>query len=131
MADSAVCPRYARGHRSPRHRTPRRAPRQLRDLRARYTLRVRLEPVALVALSLRVVEVRLRLRRRKGERELALHIPPGARAPDALPCVACASTTRSPLLCDDALHILCETCAPDPAGRPRCPACRSGKARSA
>jgi hypothetical protein len=102
---------------------------KLRDLRARYSLRVRLEPVALVALSLRVVEVRLRLRRRKGEREIALHIPPCARAPDALSCVACASTTRSPLLCDDALHILCETCAPDPAGRPRCPACRGGKAR--
>jgi hypothetical protein len=102
---------------------------KLRDLRARYSLRVRLEPVALVALSLRVVEVRLHLRRRKGEREIALHIPPCARAPDALSCVACASTTRSPLLCDDALHILCETCAPDPAGRPRCPACRGGKAR--
>jgi hypothetical protein len=104
---------------------------KLRDLRARYTLRVRLEPVSLVALSVRVVEVRLRLRRRKGEREIALHIPPGARAPDALPCVACASTTRSPLLCDDALHLLCETCAPDPTGRPRCPACRGGKARPA
>lgn len=103
---------------------------KLRDLRARYSLRVRLEPVALVAVSLRVAEVRLRLRRRKGEREIALHVPPGARAPDALPCVACASTTRAPLLCDDALHVLCEACAPDAAGRPRCPACR-GKARSA
>jgi hypothetical protein len=103
---------------------------KLRDLRARYTLRVRLEPVALVAVAVRVAEVRLRLRRRKGERELALHIPPGARAPDALPCVACESTTRAPLLCDDALHILCETCAPDSTGRPRCPACR-GKARPA
>lgn len=98
---------------------------KLRDLGARYALRVRLEPVALVAISVRVAEVRLRLRRRKGERELALHIPPGARAPDALPCVACASTTRAPLLCDDALHILCETCAPDPGGRPRCPGCRA------
>jgi hypothetical protein len=103
---------------------------KLRDLRARYTLRVRLEPVALVAISVRVAEVRLRLRRRKGERELALHIPPGARLPDALPCVACAATTRTPLLCDDALHILCEACAPDAAGRPRCPACR-GKPRPA
>lgn len=103
---------------------------KLRDLRARYTLRVRLEPVALVAISVRIAEVRLRLRRRKGERELALHVPPGARAPDALPCVACVSTTRAPLLCDDALHILCETCAPDVGGRPRCPACR-GKAKPA
>lgn len=103
---------------------------KLRDLASRYTLRVRLEPVALAAIAMRVAEVRLRFRRRKGERELALQVPPGARAPDALACVACSSTTRAPLLCDDALHILCESCAPDPHGRPRCPACRKG-ARSA
>jgi hypothetical protein len=97
---------------------------KLRDLAARYTLRVRLDPIALVAIATRVAEVRIRLRRRKGEREIVLHVPPHARTPDALACVACPGTTRAPLLCDDALHILCETCAPDPAGRPRCPACR-------
>jgi hypothetical protein len=47
-----------------------------------------------------------------------------ARAPDALACVACPSTARAPLLCDDALHVLCESCAPDATGRPRCRACR-------
>lgn len=97
---------------------------KLRDLGARYLLRVRLEPIALAAIAMRVAEVRVRVRRRKGERELALHVPPGARAPDALPCVACPSTTRAPLLCDDALHVLCESCAPDATGRPRCRACR-------
>ena len=100
---------------------------KLRDLTARYTVRVRIEPVALVAISLRVAEIRLRLRRRKGERELALHVPPHARTPDALSCVACSGTTRAPLLCDDALHVLCETCAPDTTGRPRCPACRPAR----
>jgi hypothetical protein len=101
---------------------------KLRDLTARYTLRVRLEPIALVAIAMRVAEVRIRLRRRKGEREIALHVPPHARAPDALACVACAGTTRAPVLCDDALHLLCEACAPDAGGRPRCPACRPGRA---
>lgn len=101
---------------------------KLRDLTARYTLRVRLDPIALVAVAMRVVEVRIRLRRRKGEREIALHMPPSARSPDALACVACPGTTRAPLLCDDALHILCEACAPDATGRPRCPACRPGRA---
>jgi hypothetical protein len=28
------------------------------------------------------------------------------------------------LMCDDALHVLCETCAPDASGRSRCPVCR-------
>ena len=100
---------------------------KLHDLGVRYTLRVRVEPVALVAVAMRVAELRLRLRRRKGERELALHVPPQARTPDALACVACAGTTRAPLLCDDALHVLCEACAPDAGGRPRCPACRPGR----
>jgi hypothetical protein len=77
---------------------------------------------------MRVVEIRIRLRRRKGEREIALHVPPHARTPDALACVACSGTTRAPLLCDDALHVLCETCAPDAGGRPRCPACRPVRA---
>jgi hypothetical protein len=100
---------------------------KLRDLTARYTLRMRLDPVALVSVAMRVAEIRIRLRRRKGERELALHVPPSARTPDALACVGCAGTTRAPLLCDDALHVLCETCAPDTGGRPRCPACRTGR----
>lgn len=104
---------------------------KLRDLTSRYTLRLRLEPIALVAIAMRVAEVRIRLRRRKGEREIALHVPPCARTPDALACVACPGTTRAPLLCDDALHILCETCAPDAAGRPRCPACRPGRSSRA
>lgn len=103
---------------------------KLRDLAVRYTLRVRLDPVALIAITMRVVELRIRLRRRKGEREIALHVPPGARTPDALACVACPGTTRTPLLCDDALHILCETCAPAAGGRPRCPACRPGAQRA-
>lgn len=101
---------------------------KLRDLTARYSLRVRLDPVALIAIAMRVAEIRIRLRRRKGEREIAVHVPPGARTPDSLACVACPGTTRAPLLCDDALHVLCETCAPDAAGRPRCPVCRPSRA---
>jgi hypothetical protein len=100
---------------------------KLRELTGRYALRVRIEPVGLAAISMRVAEIRVRLRRRKGEREIALHVPPYARAPDALACVACPGTTRAPLLCDDALHVLCEVCAPDAGGRPRCPACRPGR----
>ena len=100
---------------------------KLRDLTARYTLRIRLDPIALVAIAMRVIELRIRLRRRKGEREMPLHVPPYAKTPDALACVACPGTTRAPLLCDEALHVLCEACAPDTAGRPRCPACRPGR----
>jgi hypothetical protein len=88
---------------------------------------VRIDPIALVAVAARVAEIRMRLRRRKGERTLELHVPPTARAPDALACVACPATTRTPVLCDDALHVLCEACAPEAGGRPRCPACHPGR----
>jgi hypothetical protein len=98
---------------------------KLRDLSTRYTLRVRIEPIALVSVTMRIAEIRMRLRRRKGERELELQLPPAARLPDALACVACANTTREPLLCDDALHVLCGSCAPEATGRPQCPACRT------
>lgn len=97
---------------------------KLRDLASRYTLRVRIDAVGLAAIATRVAEIRIRLRRRKGERELLVHVPPGARMPDAIACAGCPGTTRSPVLCDDALHVLCETCVPDANGRPRCPACR-------
>jgi hypothetical protein len=103
---------------------------KLRDLAARYVLRIKLEPIAFATIATRVAEVRLRLRRRKAEREVALHLPPGARTPDALPCAGCTATTRAPVLCDDALHALCETCAPDAGGRPRCPRCRSPRGRA-
>lgn len=100
---------------------------KLRDLTTRYTVRVRIEPVALAAIAMQVAAIRVRLRRRKAERELSLHVPPGARAVDALACAGCPGTTRAPLLCDDALHILCEACSPEATGRPRCPACRTDR----
>jgi hypothetical protein len=70
-----------------------------------------------------VVHVRLRVRRRKGERELLLRLPAGAHGFDRLACEGCAGTTERPALCDEQLHILCETCVPQATGRPKCPAC--------
>ena len=96
-----------------------------RDLDVRYTLRLRLVPAALVVVTARVTEVRVRLRRRKNQRELALRVPAAARQIDAVACAACTATTRSILLCDDALHALCEACAPIATGRPHCGACAS------
>jgi hypothetical protein len=97
---------------------------KLRALGDRYSLRVAIAPAALAIVAVRVAAVRVRARRRKGERVVDLRVPAFARQPDTLLCVACGGTTRAPLLCDDALHILCETCVPDSTGRPRCPACR-------
>ena len=94
-----------------------------RELDDRYRLRVRITPAAVAIVSARVAAVTLRVRRRKLERELQLHLPPAARQIDALPCAACAATTRAIVLCDDAMHLLCEQCAPIATGRPACAAC--------
>ncbi len=96
---------------------------KLHDLAARYTLRVSLAPVALVALTVPTVRVQVRVRRRKREGELVLRLPATATSLDRLTCAACGGSTARPAVCDDALHILCEACVPQAQGRPECRAC--------
>jgi hypothetical protein len=96
---------------------------KLRDLEERFTLRVQARLAAALWVAVPVVHARLRVRRRKGERELALRLPAGAQGFDRLPCEGCAGTTERPALCDERLHVLCDTCVPQTTGRPRCPAC--------
>lgn len=96
---------------------------KLRVLGERYRLRVALEPIALLQVLVPTLHIRLRVRRRKLAGELLLRLAPGASAFDPLACAACPGTTSHPLLCDDRLHVLCETCAPRAEGRPSCRAC--------
>jgi len=97
---------------------------KLRDLAARYALRVSLEPVAFVSLAMPAVVVHLRVRRRKREGRIAVRLPAAAGSLDRLTCAACGGTTARPAVCDDALHLLCEQCVPQAQGRPECGACR-------
>jgi len=96
---------------------------KLKDLAQRYTLRVTVDPVALVALTIPVAHARVHVRRRKREGEIVLRLPATAGSLDRLACAGCAGSTSRPVVCDDALHVLCEACAPSAQGRPRCPAC--------
>ncbi len=96
---------------------------KLHDLTERYRMRVSLEPVAFVALSIAAVRVELRVRRRKREGTLVLHLPATATSFDRLTCAACGATTAQPAVCDDALHVLCQECVPQAQGRPNCGAC--------
>lgn len=98
---------------------------KLHELEARYAVRVSFEPAALVIVTAPVVEVRLRVRRRKASGELALRLPPGAQALDEIACAACAAPTSRPVVCDERLHALCEACVPSAQGRPDCAACRA------
>jgi len=97
---------------------------KLRDLGARYTLRGRLAIAAAMLLRVPVVTVEMTLKRRKAQGALVLRLPAEAAALDRLPCDACGRPTASPVLCDDALHLLCERCEPSATGRPDCQACK-------
>ncbi len=99
---------------------------KLRDLDGRFTVRAEIAPAALLFVAVPVMRVRVRLRRRKGERQVDLQVPPGSRMPDRLACATCPRTTWAPVACDERLHLLCERCAPSASGRPRCAACGRG-----
>jgi hypothetical protein len=101
---------------------------KLRDLGQRYALRVAIEPLAAIVVTVPSAWVRLRVRRRKKEGELLVRLPAGVAALDRLTCAACGESTARPALCDDALHVLCESCLPQIQGRPQCEACAGARA---
>ncbi len=98
---------------------------KLAGLAGRFALRVTTSPLAVLRVEAPTLRVTLRLRRRKSEREIRLGFPAGAGALDRPCCEGCLGATDRPALCDDALHLLCERCAPHAQGRLRCPACEA------
>ena len=100
---------------------------RLRDLSLRYAPKVTVEPAALVFAKVPAVRMRVRLRRRKAERQLTVTLPATARALDLLACEGCGGVTARPALCDDRLHTLRKRCAPQAQGRLDCPACTRPK----
>jgi hypothetical protein len=99
---------------------------KLRALSSRFALRLSLHLAAGLCVVAPAATARLRVRRRKDARELSLALPAGAAELDALVCDGCRGPSRSPALCDDRLHVLCDRCAPSAQGRIRCPACERG-----
>jgi hypothetical protein len=95
------------------------------DLKQKYDLRVKIEPVQTLELISQVQRIMLVIKRRKGERKLALDWNPIARQLDSLPCEWSFVTAGSRIVCDDRLHIVsqaghapCQLC-----GRAYCRVC--------
>lgn len=87
------------------------------DLKQKYDLRVNIEPVQTLELISQVQRVALAIKRRKGERKLALDWNPIARQLDPPPCEWSFVAEGSRVICDDQLHIV------SPAGHAPCPQC--------
>lgn len=98
--------------------------KKMADLAPRYAARVTARIAALIALEVPAGIVEIRLRRRKAERRVHLRVPAGVHSVDRLACEACGMPAVKPAACDDAVHLLCEVCAPSAQGRVACPACR-------
>lgn len=98
--------------------------KKIEDLKSRYAARITARVAALVAAEVPAALVAVRLRRRKAERVIGLHVPAAVHAADALACEGCGMPAPRPAACDDAVHLLCEACAPVATGRIACPACR-------
>lgn len=100
---------------------------KLKDLDARYALRVRLQAAAVVVTTVPALVVKVLVRRRKESRELSLRLPARASALDHLCCEGCGEATPRPAFCDLRMHLLCEACVPAAQGRFDCPACKPAR----
>ncbi len=107
------------------------------DLRQKYDLRVNVELSQMLEFISPVQRVTVIIKRRKGERKLALDWNPLARQIDPLPCEWSFAAEGPRVVCDDALHIVseeghapckqcgkeyCRVCSPR-----RCPKCGGEK----
>ncbi len=95
------------------------------DLKQKYDLRVTLELTQTLELICPVQRLELLIKRRKGERKLALDWNPLVRALEPLPCEWSATAAGARVICDDKLHCVslvghapCEGC-----GKEYCRAC--------
>ncbi|MBI5487024.1 MAG: hypothetical protein HY905_06800 [Deltaproteobacteria bacterium] len=101
--------------------------RRVTEARVRLALHVSVRPMIAVRVSVPAVSVRIRVLRRKQERELLLRFDGLRRAFDVPLCEACGAVPVSaPVLCDDRVHLLCAHCwweCPS-CGAHTCLACR-------
>src|SRR5262249_23886239 len=93
---------------------------KLEDLRHNYALRVTVRWVQALALLAPVHRYELLIKRRKGERVVALDWHPAVRMLEPAPCEWGVGIARMRLVCDEQLHLT------DPDGQAACAAC--GKA---
>jgi hypothetical protein len=100
---------------------------KLEALAARFVLRIEMLPIALRCIEVPGAFITLILRRRKAIRTLELEYDLLTRRVVAPPCDGCGGPALRPAACDDAFHLLCETCVPRAEGRIACTACKPGQ----
>ena len=97
---------------------------KLEDLRHNYALRVSVEWVQGLVLVAPVVRHQVLIKRRKGERILALDWHAAVRMMETPACDFGLGIERTRVVCDDRLHLT------EPAGQAPCPSCRKDWCRA-
>jgi hypothetical protein len=100
---------------------------KLDALSARFVLRIEVQPIALRSVALDGGFVSLKLRRRKASRVIELEYDAITRKLVPPSCEVCDGPAVRPAACDDAVHLLCERCAPRCEGRVHCARCAANK----
>ena len=112
---------------------------KLEDLRHNYALRVTADFVQGLLLFAPVYRYEVRIKRRKGERVVAIDWHWAARSMETLPCDWGCGLERARLVCDDRLHLTdlyglaaCPACGRSwcRACHPACPRCRRAAAKT-
>lgn len=99
---------------------------KLDDLARRYSLKIRIEPGDVLAVTLPVREIQARVIRKKSERAARFHWNPTLGVLESPWCEGCCARTHAVFLCDDRVHFLCKACLSPCAGcgRVYCRACQ-------
>jgi hypothetical protein len=99
---------------------------KLADLARRYSVKIRIEPGDVLAVSLPVREIAARIIRKKAERAAKFHWNPAAGGLESPWCESCFGRAHPVFLCDDRVHFLCKACMAPCAncGRQFCRACQ-------
>ena len=99
---------------------------KLGDLARRYSLKIRIEPGDVLAVTLPVREISARIIRKKAERAAKFHWNPAAGGLESPWCESCSGPAHPVFLCDDRVHFLCKACLAPCAncGKQFCRACQ-------
>ena len=100
---------------------------KLDDLARKYALKIRVEPADVLAVSLPVREIAVRVIRKKSERIAKLHWNAALGKLESLWCESCSAPAHPLFLCDDRVHFLCKSClsACASCGKVFCRACQA------
>lgn len=98
---------------------------KIQDLISKYALNVRIEPVSVIDIQAESFVFWLNIKRRLSSRAFPLTYNPLVRRIDPLPCEACFHPRGGYYVCDEKLHILCNSCFKKctSCGRQYCSAC--------